>query len=257
MRDLETLIGIKASTAFEIGGLFIPANSIAGFLHRYIDPALFFCDLGHPIEFTKSGSLTRVKFRGRYFALVSSHQVSPEGYDFDQLIIRDPRGRNLLSSHYACFQTEMKDPREDLDLLVFEFTEIVRAGDLPEYIWYDLCREAGWEKIPLPMRALCIGYPSEVNNIEYDAERYAAKAVSVWGTPTKSVLSRRAAFSPDGVPIYEPNGMSGGGVFGIFIDHEVPVIFLAGMLTEATKATFNFVTSTRIIRVLERAVEQS
>lgn len=254
--DLETLIGIKVNTAIRVGRLFVPANSLSNALFRYVEPALFFSDLDYPYEFTKSGSLTRVKYNDRYFALVCAHQVTAVGYNYDQLFLRDPRSNTLLSSHEAFSQTDLQDAREDLDLLVFEFTQIVDAGDLPSNFWYDLDLERKWERLPLPNRVLCIGYPSEVNAIDYELPRYAAKAVTVWGRPAKSALSRRVAFTPESSPIYDPAGMSGGAVFAITIEENEPLVFFAGLLTEATKSVFNFVSATRVRRVLDVSIRQ-
>lgn len=254
MMDLDTIIGRRLETSIRFGSLFIPANSVEVFLHRFIDPALFYNDPKYGFEFSKSGSLTKIKFQNRYFALTTSHQVSSGNYSLEQLFVKDRRSRMMFSSSQVFHEIVDHPAQEKFDFLAFEFTSSVLNDDLPHNDWYDLDWDVGFCKISQTEKCVCIGYPSEINSIDFDSVKYEAKAISIFGTPKISAISRRLGFLPDHEPRYDPCGMSGGGVFALaFIDNE-PRLAFAGILTEATKSMFNLLSVNDIKKIFLRSI---
>jgi hypothetical protein len=250
--DLETILGSIVNTSLRIGDLFVPARITTSFLHKFVDPALIYTNLDYPYEFTKSGSITKVKYRDRYFALISEHQITKGQYSPDDLIVLNPYNRLLCTSGAYYYQKTDEPGAVHQDLLIFEFTEPVKSGDLPSHFWYNIDKNKPFYKKPMPARLICIGYPSEVNNIDFDTPRYDAKAVAVSGTPVRSSLRQRISFVPDDAPIYDPQGMSGGGVFALSVQNFEPHVFFAGLLTNASVERFNFISATRICAALDR-----
>ena len=252
--DLETVIGSVVNTSVRVGALYVPARNIAASLHRFVDPALIHANMEYPFEFTKSGSATKVKYKDRFFALLTEHQFSNQSYNPSDFLILNPGTRLLCTASAYYFQTRSDDKAIDQDLLIFDFTECVEAGDLPKYFWYNICEDSAAHKKFMPNKLICIGYPGAVNNIDFDAPRYDAKAVSIHGNPTRSSVRQRVSFVPDSVPSFEPKGMSGGGVFALSVQNREAVIYFAGMLTNATEHMFNFLSVTRICAALDRVV---
>jgi hypothetical protein len=251
---LDTIIDMRLATSFRIGSLYVPANSVEVFLHRFIDPALFYNDPAFGFEFSKSGSLTKVKFKGRYFALLTFHQVNLGRYALDQLFVKDRRRKMMFTSSLV-FHENFKEPdHEKFDFLAFEFTESVLSNDLPNDDWYDLDWDADFGGLAQAEKVICIGYPSDFNSIEFGTAKYEAKAVSVFGTPKKSAISRRLSFVPDRKPKYGPSGMSGGGVFAVAFINNEPRVAFAGILTEATKEMFNLLSSREIRKILTKSM---
>ena len=245
MMELATIIGSKAATAIRVNNLFVPASSIGNHLRAYTDPALFVSKDYEPYNMTKSGSLTRVKFSTRHFAIITHHQLSAPDYKYDQLAIHNPNTKKLITSHQVIFQTDRNTNEADYDCLIFEFTESVEGGALPKSGWYDLTNEID-AKLPKPNIVFGLGYPGYRNNIDYDNDVYPMAPNLVHGKESRPRIRSRLSFIPDPKIDFSPDGMSGGPVFGCQIKNYTPEIFFAGIITNASKKQFNFLSRSKL-----------
>lgn len=244
--DLGTVLGSKLATAVRINQLLVPANSITRHLLRYTDPALFHSKGFGKYNMTKAGSLTRLKQSSRYFALITHHQLSTQNYEYDQLTIHNPETQRLVNSEMAIFELESEKSEYNFDCVLFEFTKPVKAGMLSEHGWYDLTQELTEEKLSKPSGVIAIGYPSHRNEIDYETDQYSMAPNSVFGYESTSSLEYRLAFDPEPEIEFDPQGMSGGPVFGISIENLEPEVFFAGIITNASRKKFHFLSRNRI-----------
>ena len=244
--DLETIIGSKVGTSIRVNSLLIPADSLSNHLLRFSDPALFNTAGLEKYSLSKSGSLTKVKLGVRYFALISYHQIKTPSYDFEQLCIIHSDRKTMFTSHSAVFPNGTQENIEDFDCALFEFTDVVKANKLPETGWYDLGVDLGRKLFPKAIIVCCIGYPGYRNNIDFDKLEYPVAPNAVWGHEIESQIKGRLSFRPKPEIDFDPSGMSGAPIFGVELQYNQPVVFFAGILTNASSQTFNFIPITRI-----------
>ncbi|NDR56537.1 hypothetical protein [Aliiruegeria sabulilitoris] len=255
--DLETILGSKALTAVSVNGLLVPVDSLSKTLRSFSEPVLFYCkDFGEH-GLSKSGSLFKTKFRGRYFGIISAHQIQKSSYSYQELVLSTDDKGNFVTSSMASFPLEDVDRSGDFDCLAFDFTEPVNAGVLPTTGWFNLSKDwdVGWP--PKPDLVVAIGYPSHRNNIDYEKMHYPAGPNAVWGDATKPNISGRLAFKPDPPLDYNPEGMSGSPVFAISVNGMETKLFFAGIVTEAGSYMFHFFPFFRIRKLLSNLMEDS
>lgn len=252
--DLGTVIGNKVATAISVNGLLVPANSIEKHLCSFADPALFHSEGFGKYHLSRAGSLTRLKQSSRYFALLTGHQLSSQNlnYDFKQLVIHNHETANLVTSEKAVFQIEDEEFEHDYDCVLFEFTDPVQKGALSKYGWYDLTQEINERILPKPSLVIALGYPGYRNTIDYETPLYSLAPNSVSGRESVSSLNWRLAFDPDPKINFDPEGMSGGPVFGIDIKQLDPEAFFAGIITNASMNKFHFLSRGRIASFIRK-----
>ncbi|WP_143594972.1 hypothetical protein [Thioclava sp. DLFJ4-1] len=251
--DLDTILGSKVNTAIDVNRLLVPANSLGEYLRRFAEPALFHSDGFEPYDLSKSGSLTRICIEGRHFALTTDHQLRIQKYDLEQLCIHNSEARKIVTSHAAVFQN-YRDQGPNLDAVLFEFTEAVMANSLSTHSWYRLSRRAFLEELPEPEILFAIGFPKDTNRIDFEVMGYEAAPFGVAGKPTQPFLPNRLAFRPAPTLTIDPAGMSGGPVFGVYLNGLRPTVFLAGIVTNASSCVFHFLSRGDIHRLIVKAL---
>lgn len=244
--DFETILGSKVLTSVDFNGLIVPANSLPGVIEKYCEPALFYSENMGEDFLTKSGSLFKIKYKRRYFAICSRHQVLGQFYDHENLVIHNHDSRRFLTAHRAIFAEGGDSEAEDFDALLYEYTDVVQQGRLKNIYWYDLTSEIGRDSIGETKLAFTIGYPGEFNSIDHETSHYHVVPRSVFGNPVKSRIAGRLAFKPIAPIRFEPAGMSGGPVFGLELDSDGYRARLVGILTNASKERFNFISINRM-----------
>lgn len=244
MLDFETIIASRTKTAFTIGELIVPANSLSAALVAYVDPAIFHYHSEQPENFFLSGTCFKFRFSERYFAVLSLHQLSNLEVDGDQFALMTRDKKRMVTAEKMTFSDGA-----DFDLLLFEFSEPVKSGSLDQNWWAAQQREL-FEPTPAALRTCCIGYPGERNFIDYDRSAYASKPMAIWGNMHEPAMNDRLSFRPLPIDLESPAGMSGSPVFGIRINQDKPECFWAGILTNASAEIFNFIPAARIGEML-------
>jgi hypothetical protein len=248
---LETIIGSRITTSVSAGGLFIPANSLSHYLQRFSDPGLYHAHSLENYQLSKSGSLVRVSYKGRYFAITSHHQSKRAGYEYDELVMVNRNRDRYFSGHRAIFPIESDDEEYSFDCLIYEFSDLVKSGKLPKDNWYQILEKSANYPTPKPIVICTIGYPGHRNNIDYENSVYPIGPNAVWGSEVESRIKGRLSFEPISLIDFDPVGMSGSPVFALNMEEGLLELFLAGILTEASRQTFNFLPLNRIIPALD------
>ena len=254
MRGLDTILGSKLNTSIDMNGLFVPANSLSDYLQRFTDPALYHAHDLDEFQLSKSGSLFRIKYRERYFAITSHHQSKRGGYQYDELVLIGKERNWYYTGHKAIFPVEEQESEYEFDCLIYEFTDLVEAEKLSSSNWFSVNEISATRTTPKPLIVCTIGYPSHRNNIDYSQKSYPIGPNAVWGTEAKSNIRNRLAFTPKPTIDFEPSGMSGAPVFAVERDGELLFGFCAGILTEATRKKFNFIPLNKLKRALDHAI---
>lgn len=236
---MQTILGRKITTSVVDNSLVVPATSLGPHLRRYTFPAIFQSELNGETILTKGGSLAKVKADGRFFAITAYHVISENNYKLTQLCLPQLRPNYFVTSH-AVRLPASKEALDQFDFVCFEFTEPVNEGLLDASDWfdatYDLNRTTDVEAVMVG----CIGYPSHRNSIQYEERTYAVAPDLVWGDQKSSSIADRRSFSPVSPIDYEPSGMSGAPVFGLELRGRHLHLALAGILTNASSVTFNY-----------------
>jgi hypothetical protein len=253
------LFDLKLATSVKIGDLFVTANSIAPALSNYTQPALFYAhaqaDHLGPYGLSIGGTAFKIRYRNRYFCLVSAHQLkSPNAlYEHEELCIHSGANNRLLTSHKAIFAAD--DDELSFDAILYEFTDVVIDERLPSSGWYPINEKEITAGNPKPIRAFAVGFPGIYNSIDYSAQSYSFTPYCVWGDETAPMVPERLAFSPNPQVDFDPSGMSGSPVFGLDIDDLIPRVFFAGLLTNASKQIFHFMPRKRLGALFRYALE--
>lgn len=244
--DLGTILGSRVNTSIDFNGLLVPANSAGHHIRKYTCPALFYTENSEPFSLSKSGSLTKIKHRGRYFVLATRHQVIGECYNLEQICLHNADRKTFVTSSRAYFPEGEQEAQEAFDCIMLEFTEAIEDRGLTKIGWYDIGRDLSRLATPKALACCCIGYPGFRNTIDYEAEHYAAAPNAVFGTECPPVVRGRLSFKPIKKISYDPRGMSGGPVFGFALENGSLIANLSGILTNASQVCFNFMPLQRI-----------
>ncbi len=247
-----SIIESKLRTSVKINDFYVTANSITEALVSYTDPALFHTEGMGEFHLSKSGSLFRIVCENRYFALVCAHQVQGKssGYDHDQICLHNRNGR-VTTSHAAYFAEENSDFH--YDAILYEFTDIVVRGNLPNNIWFRVNRSELKKDCPKPELVFAIGYPGYRNAVDYEKSQYQMAPNAVSGVESLPSVADRLAFRPKPKITFDPSGMSGSPAFGLWIPNEQPEIYFAGLLTEASRELFHFLPRNRLLQLIDHA----
>jgi hypothetical protein len=254
--ELNTIIGSRVDTSVDFNGLVVPANSVAHHIMSYTSPALFYTENNDPYSITKSGSLSKVRYKDRYFALATHHQVQGESYAFGQLCIHNIERKIFNTSNCVFFPDGDSSSKEEFDCLLFEFTEAVNGKGLSRIGWYDIENDLKRHKIPDSLAFCCIGYPGFRNIIDYEQESYIVAPNAVFGRESKPALRERLSFKPINEISYDPIGMSGGPVFGLTLENGTVAANFSGVLTNASRTCFNFISLQRIKSLFSLALAE-
>jgi hypothetical protein len=246
LSGLDTILDQRINTSIDFNGLLVPANFTAHHIQTYSNPALFFTKDSEPYSLSRAGSITKLRHKDRYFSLVSSHQFSIGHYDFEQLCIHNTDKKTFSTSNRAFFPKGVDTGESDFDCMLFEFTDAVLDGALSPNGWYNIQRDLGRDKTPRALGCCCVGYPGYRNHIDYENELYTLAPSAVFGKEIEPTLPGRLAFQPINSIEYDPIGMSGGPVFGFAFEGDRVIANLSGILTNASKTRFNFISLQRI-----------
>lgn len=259
MNDPATILGRMLRNSVEFRRIFFPLRAIAGVLERYSDPAIFYSSDFPDFPLSKAGSLFRLRYRGRYLALTTCHQLDVNGYDYHQLsIFGKTRGR-VITSGFVTFPLDQDEQREKLDCVVFDFTPGVEEGALDSVNFLELSEVQENASRGELIASFCIGYPSHRNQIDWESENFEIGANAVWGLPCEPLLKGRQSFKVPSHLHYDPKGMSGGPVFSLYMENDQLLADFSGILTNASPQAFNYLPMSEIVRILNystRAEEQ-
>ncbi len=250
MRGFTTIIENRNSEYVRCNGLLVPFPELAPTLRNFVEPAVYFSpEVPKPFDFSLSGSLTKIRFGNRHFGVTTQHQRMQFGVAFDhcQLGILNYQTQAIVSSGMAVGPAD-----EGLDLVLYDFSQPVASGNLSKHGWYGIGPDV--RATPPADIVMAIGYPSELNEIDYSKQSLGASPFCVYGEMASPSTNARLTFTTDCPMESSPSGMSGGSVFGVAKSMHGTYCFLAGILTNASRSRFHFVPSALLSPVLQKAL---
>ena len=192
----------------------------------------------YPIS--KSGTVTRIRFRDRYYTLSTLHQFEKGGFDLEQLVLPGVEpGAMCGSEGYTRLSLQAED-LHDFDCVAHDFTSPVQAGRLRSTGWYDLGTAPWTEPTEYADIAFAIGYPEHSNRIDFETLTYASRPHAIWGNPGHQRLRGRLSMALVNPLGYAPNGVSGGPLFSLIDCEHHYHAKLAGMVVNASESVLNF-----------------
>ncbi len=254
MISLETILGSRIATSAEVNGLFVPANSLTQYLKSYSEPAVFAAEGCGIYNMGLGGSMAKVKVGQRYFTLLSRHQFEKGSFDFEQISLFNYETNVMATAEKAVFPIQAETNIDGLDCVLCEFTEPVRQGSISRKGWYDIGCDLSFKATRSAICVFAIGYPGYRNEIDYDTLNYAIGPNAVIGTETLPSMTDRLSFKPINSLEYDPKGMSGSPVFGIHLSSATLRVFMAGIVTEASKDQFHFIPLSRLHGFFDHAL---
>jgi hypothetical protein len=246
MYDVVPWLPKTASTSVKFGNLIIPFRSLPNHIRPFVEPAVFFNKSDSPFQYSKGGSLTKLKIGQKYIAVATHHQFAAAAYSYDQIAIFGSDGKTLHTANTIHFIDEEKEIVDEFDVVFADFSEAVSGGMISKASWYDVTPQIKLNKVQAPIVHACVGYPSEINDIDYDAGSFGATPYLVWGDLKSSMMHGRKCFSPLHAVEFDPEGMSGGGVFGLSLARHQLELRFYGILTNASKKNYNYICFSRL-----------
>jgi hypothetical protein len=230
-----------SSNSIKHGKLLFPFRALPQHINGFVDPAVFYNKIESPFQYSKSGSLTKLKYKENFVALTTDHQFSCAGYSYDQIAIFGNQGKTLHTAGAVHFVEATRDIIEEHDIVFADFSEAVVRGGTSRYSWYDVSEELVSEDLSEPLVFICVGYPSDVNEIDYEGQHYGSTPFLVWGEGCINHLAKRKSFKPLSEVKYSPAGMSGGAVFGLTLRGQQLHLTFQGIASNASKEIFHFI----------------
>jgi len=244
---LETLL--KHSTW--LNGILVPRTAIEKTLAHYIQPLVATNDDRiYPVSIL--GSCTALKFRERNIVICTRHQL--RGWDPKQIALLTRDGKYAVTSGGVRHFQEINET-DYHDLAAFDFTEPCNEHQTLHERFFN------FNELPpdvLSNHIICLlayGYPYEDQKYELAEKNHLGHLKSVVmcevdgpNQPADEALMRLRPINPLG---FDPDGMSGGGVFVLQIVDGAPHAYFAGIITRAGRDHVHIVKAPYIRRFID------
>lgn len=221
-------------TSVQLNGLFIPVSSLQDTLSSYTCPLIV--DNHNPVyKFGVIGSCVPILYDKNYYLICTRHQI--KGRDPQDVGLLDKNGYEFCSSAGIVFYPAINEV-ELHDLVILKFTQA--CNDRPEM------KERFFPvRYPPDTRSndllffIASGFPSKEQDYGFadNENRLGFKRLALVcclaerdRQPTDETLLCLKTIEESR---YDPDGMSGGAVFGIQMVNNIPCAFLHGMMTRA------------------------
>lgn len=231
----------KIKTSVHLNGLYIPASAIRDTLSNYTSPLIV--DNHDPVyKFGLIGSCIPILYENNYYLICTRHQIA--GRDPQDVGLLDKDGYKFCSSAGIVFYPEINEV-EVHDLVIFKFTAV--CNDRPEM------KERFFPVVYPPIARsddivffIASGYPSKEQDYGFadNENRLGFKRLALVCAlagqeeqPADDMLLRLKTMMETK---YDPDGMSGGAVFGVQMVNDTPHAYLHGMITRAGNGNVYF-----------------
>lgn len=249
--DLSTYLGRKVATSVDVGGLFVPVNSLARYVQAFSAPALFHNPEFPDLELSRRGTMLKLKYKTGYFALVTAHQA--QDFKLEQLCIHEQVRSNISTSNSCTFSSSSEHGEEKLDCRIYDFSEAVKAGNLASIGWLNAYSSWFCNQELEPDLAFAVGFPTENNGIDYDLRHLSTQPYAAFGKPCSCALADRNAIQFDPALNFDPDGFSGSPVYGLTASDGGVQFALLGIVTNASSTVANYLP----MRLIQHLVEYS
>jgi hypothetical protein len=227
----------RIARAVQIGSVWHEPDNVEDVLHRYCKHVFANTnDAEFPHAFP--GSASAIRIAGRHFLFCCGHQI--KDWKFDQIAFR-PYNSNVTatgSSLAVPLVTEDNADTDYIDARIFEYEVSKYKYSNLAHEFFPLDQSRIWPDNSQNLPLLVYGYPTELQNVDYDAPKIAAHAVEVMasyegGTSSPHLhrirMDRKRRFNAD--------GMSGGPVFYIGREKNNFFVGWAGMIMRGSSTS--------------------
>ncbi len=237
-----------------LNGILIPVKAVESALARSTQLLIATND-DETFPVSLVGSSVAIKYRDRYFVICTRHQLKDwSKLERIALLIND--GELAITSGGVRHFVDGINDSDFNDLVAFEFTEPCRQLASLRQLFFDLNQlppDAASERI------ICLvasGFPFKDQIYELEEKRHLGQVKRIVkyapdGPRQPSDISLMRLQSLDQID-FEPDGMSGGGVFVIQFDDNLQAhAYFAGIITRAGRTRLHFVKSGLVSQFLD------
>lgn len=237
--DLEPLkhigfLGYSLETAIRIGKLYVRPNEIQKHLGRYAQRLVHVTD-NDLYQFQHLGSATGIKYRDRYFLISTEHQRKLG--EIGKLgIFCDSGGSVIIPSRMWIQETpETAESEDNIDFAIYEYEPHKYPNRHLSSQFFEIeervCASESVRRI-----ALSLGYPTRLQNVDYDNGEIDLRIVSsfvemIKQTTTKDVYRYRTLAEGR----FFEDGMSGAPVFEIIDSNNAFCVTWLGIVVRGGK----------------------
>jgi hypothetical protein len=250
---LETLI----SHSVWLNQLLIPIKSVESTVARYTHSLIAIND-DDTFPISLVGSSVAVKYRGRYLVLCTRHQL--KDWDLERIALLTKDGKHAITSG-GVRHFEKLNETDFHDLAAFDFTSPCRELSFFSEYFFDMKElppDAPSDQI---VCLIASGYPFGDQNFDLENERQLGQAKRIVlctpdgpKQPKDEALMRLRALDRLS---FDPDGMSGGGVFVVQMVDREPRAYFAGTIARAGPEHFHMVKAPFVRRFIDMWVQMS
>jgi hypothetical protein len=220
MAVVRNILGLTNALSVQVGSLWHDSMILEQVLHKFCKHVFVVTgDEQFPYAFRGSGAA--VKIAGRHFLFCCRHQIGD--CTPDQIAIRISHEKQILSASTIRWPRSMDgdEDTDSTDFVVFEF--FLNNYQVPNLTseFVPLDEERIWPTGSIKLPFMVFGYPSERQDVDYEADSIRANCLEVpgiydGGTSSPHLhrikMQREKAFDADGLsggPIFYVGGSAG------------------------------------------------
>lgn len=248
----HSVLGKKLDTSVELNSVFIPASSLQETLSNYTLPLLV--DNNDPIyKFGLIGSCIPIFFDDDYYIICTRHQIKNRNPEDVGLLDKD--GYKFCSSSGIVFYEDIYNEVDLHDLVILKYTQACHSRPEMKERFFPVRYppEARAEDLlffiasGFPSKEQDYGFADNENRLGFKKLALICSLAEKNEQPTDETL---LCIKTIGDSKCDPNGMSGGAVFGVQMVNNIPRAFLHGMITRAGNGYVRFLKTGYILNLI-------
>jgi hypothetical protein len=255
--DLDTLIGRSAWTSVRVHGVFVPADALQPRLHKFGQNLVLFTHI-EDYEIQLIGSATGLDYRASKLLVCTAHQVKNVSEE-DVGIIVPTKNYYISSAGYTQFGATGAPHESDAqDLCAFDFTSQATANPVLAQRFFQVGSDGFLNDEDDVIAYLAYGCPfaDQKYNIVDDNHMGAvirSMTCEPQSQPSDPALGLcRLLSSMD----FDPDGLSGGPVFGTVLQGPGFVLKFAGIINRSGNGLVHFIKAKAVQNLLDLSVGQ-
>jgi hypothetical protein len=231
-------------------GIIAGIHSFTKTFANSIEPLLFYLGDLPETPLSRFGTAFKLNFGGRFFLICTEHQF--QDADPTSVVIISERDQKAVTSHRTYFAFPAENGDLEMDLRMFEFTELVQSGALSNLGWWNAEDTVSYgDKYEIMVAA---GYPSCDNGIDYQLLDVKLAPRGVFGRGIGPTFGRLHGISLDANLLYDPDGLSGSPVFALVESSGGFTAKFAGIVSNAGRSQINFWPVSELGRLIKYAI---
>jgi|GEM_PF-1330296 len=249
-REMKTIIGQRAWTSIKLGQVYLSPREIEPALSRFgQNLARYTHDERYEIQLI--GSATGLSFGDNKYLFATHHQVT--NLDPSDIGVIDHDSNSIISSAGFSFFPEKSDS-DAQDFCAFDFSSQSISHSHLSKRFFDLTKNPCISDEDNIIIYLAYGCAFAEQRYEVDEKNSVANVIRSMlckpdGTPNDPALRRAKLYEN---LEFDPDGISGGPVFAICLEHTEPVLKFAGIINRAGEQIIHFIKAHLIFDLLKK-----